>query len=168
MNTINVVPRPLTALALLLALAGARGVDAQEQDPRWLPWVGCWEPVVAETTERSDELLCVRPNAQGVEVTELVGGATQTTQPLRADGQRHALAVQDCTGTNSAQFSQDGRRVYTHTTQSCDGDVARSSSGLIAMVSPTEWVDVQAQSDQGESSSWVRRYRRATAERTMA
>ena len=147
------------ALALLLAAAGP--LSAQETDPRWLPWVGCWEPVAEEAT---GDLLCVRPAGRGVEVTETANGAVVSTQTLVADGRAYAITAEGCMGSRSAEFSTDGKRLFTLTEQACDGDIARTSTGLIAMVSPSEWIDVQAAREEGEALGWARRYRPARDE----
>lgn len=145
-------------LGLLATLALSAPLRAQDVDPRWLPWVGCWEPVGEDDT---GEVLCVRPAGAGVEVTEVADGAVRSSQTLVADGRAYPFEAEGCTGTRSAEFSADGHRIFTLTEQECDGDVARTSTGLIAMVSPQEWIDVQAAQAEGEGLGWAQRYRAA-------
>lgn len=156
---------PRLLLIGALALAAPRGAEAQERDPRWLPWMGCWQPVAEDP---GDALLCVRPTEGGVEMTEMEGTEVRSTRAVRADGREDALEADGCTSIARASFSEDGRRIYTHARQSCDGGAAVEASGLIAMVSPTEWIDVQAQAEGESGLSWTRRYRRVSAERTRA
>lgn len=146
-------------MALGLLALGARPADAQDADPRWAPWIGCWEPVEADGSGK--DLLCVRPAAAGIEVSEVADGEVRTTYALAADGRAYPLELEGCAGTRTAEFSTDGRRVFTVNAESCDGEPARGSTGLIAMVSPDEWIDVQATQEDGRALGWVRRYRAA-------
>ena len=148
----------ITAKALLIALVATHGLDAQDRDGRWSPWVGCWEPVAVDAPPA---LLCIRPAGAGVDVSEITEGAVRSSQNLQADGRSYDIVAQGCEGTRSAEFSMDGKRLFTRTRQACDGDVLRSSTGLMAMLSTNQWIDVQAQEDEGQSLSWVRLYRRA-------
>lgn len=155
------IPRTLSLMALgLLALgAAARPAGAQDADPRWAPWIGCWEP--AEADDAGKDLLCVRPAAAGVEVSEVADGAVRATYALAADGRAYPVELEGCAGTRTAEFSADGRRIFTVNTESCDGEPALASTGLIAMVSPDEWIDVQAAQEDGRGLGWMRRYRAA-------
>src|SRR5687768_9269271 len=83
--------RSLRPAALALLLAAGAPLSAQEIDPRWLPWVGCWEPVAEEAT---GDQLCVRPAGAGVEVTETVNGAVTSAQTLLADGRAYAITAE--------------------------------------------------------------------------
>ena len=150
----------LTAAAALLTT----GASAQQVDARWAPWIGCWQAVASEEEPQSDDLLCVRPLADGVEVIEVVDGQTRASQTLVADGQPRDVTAQDCRGWRSVEFSLDGQRLFTRAEQSCGNDPLRPATGVIAMVSPREWIDVQATDVDGRALSWVRRYRPARPE----
>lgn len=154
----------IAANALLISLALTPGLTAQDRDGRWSPWFGCWEPV---TRNAEPALLCVRPAGAGVDVSEVVAGEVLSSQNLRADGQSYDIVAQGCEGTRRAEFSTDGKRLFTSTRQACDGDVMRGSTGLMAMVTANEWIDVQAQEDDGRSISWVRRYVRVSMRRAQ-
>ena len=156
------------ATALLLMLGAAHGLRAQAQDvdPRWLPWIGCWQPVAAEATA-SDALLCVRAATGGVEMIEVAGREIRYAETIRANSRPYDVTTPGCEGWRSAEFSLDGNRLFIRSELACDGDVPRPSSGVIAMVTPLEWVDVQASETNGESVSWVQRYRPAPSERVQ-
>ena len=95
------------ALLGLLALASTPPpVEAQESDPRWFPWVGCWEPA---GEDESGDLICVRFAGAGVEVTEIADGTVRARQTLVADGRAHPIEAEGCEGTRSAEFSADGQ-----------------------------------------------------------
>jgi hypothetical protein len=86
----------------------------------------------------------------------------RSAQNLQADGESYDIVAEGCEGTRRAEFAMDGKRIFTRTRQACDGDVLRTSTGLMAMLSANQWIDVQAQEDKGQSFSWVRVYRRAS------
>lgn len=157
-----VVPGML--LAVLSLLVGAAQAGAQESPgPRgtWLAWAGCWEgtgePLDAEAGEA---MLCVRPGAgaRQAELLTVVDGEIRNTETLRADGARHPVSRQGCRGWESARFSGDGARVYLRSELTCEGGVRRVSSGIMALVSPYEWLDVQTVEVGDEANAWVQRY----------
>ena len=156
-----------SALVLVAALATVPAT-AQETDSRWLPWIGCWEAVASEETPETDDLLCIRPAASGVEAVEVVAGRPGAVQTLIADGQPRAVTVEGCEGWRSVEFSLDGQRLFTRAEQACEGDERRPSTGVIVMVSPHEWIDVQTTAVGGEALSWVRRFRSARPQLAQA
>ena len=98
-------------------------------------------------------------------MSEITEGAVRSTQSLQADGESYNIIAEGCEGTRRAEFSMDGKRIFTRTRQACAGDVLRGSTGLMAMLSANQWIDVQAQEYDGQSFSWVRIYRRASTGR---
>lgn len=148
------------ALAAALLLP-ARGLPAQEgADARWLPWLGCWTEVGG-----AGDLLCVRPSGveTGVELLTVRDGRIEASERLRADGVARETSREGCKGTESAAFSSDGRRLYLRSDFSCEGDVARRGTGIVAMVGPTEWVRVETVEVAGKTAAVTERYREAPA-----
>lgn len=141
-------------------LAGGVGVvSADQTDPRWLPWLGCWE---AEG-EVADQLLCIRPleSDAGVEMVTVREGRIVASEIVRADGEQTPARREGCNGWERAAFSADNQRVYLRSEFACEGDVRRSATGLISMLSPTEWLDIQAVGVAGQDAVRVLRYRLA-------
>lgn len=150
-----------TALYLGLMAVAARGAAAQTQDLRWTPWIGCWQTVEGAETPVSDDLLCVRPAPGGVEMIEVIEGQRRSTRTLIADGQPRDVTADGCSGWWSLEFALDGSRLFTRAEQACESSPLSSSTGVIAMVAPREWIDVQATEVDGRVLSWVRRFRPA-------
>ncbi len=138
----------------MLALP-ARG---QVAEPRWLPFVGCWSPVGAET---GAGLLCFRPSQNGVQMVNVVDGAVASSEELVADGRRRPVTAEGCTGGESVEFSEGGTRVFTHSEYACDTET-RTGSGIMAFISPGQWIDVRSLEVGGEPVAWVQRYSVAT------
>lgn len=166
MNKIN-TPRFLTvaAAAALWVAIGATPAAAQE-DARWLPLTGCWQPLAPIAEDGAEmpeaELLCVTTNAQGgvdmnsYEGTELLGTVT-----MFADGQARSVEREGCTGTETAQFAEDRRFITVENAYTCDGEFEGRTAGLIAMVTPYEWINVQIFDADGDEATGVMRYTRA-------
>ncbi len=148
----------LLASVVLLAGVVPSTVSAQDMDARWLPWLGCWEAVQGG---EEAPLLCVRPAAQGagVEFVTWADGKETASETILADGVPQNAEREDCRGLEEARFSDDGRRVYLKSDYVCEGGVERSTSGILAMTNPMEWVDIKAV----EGTPWVLRYRLARA-----
>jgi hypothetical protein len=154
------------AAALLLPVDGARAQAQDGVDARWLPWLGCWTE-----TGGGEELLCIRPasgaaGAGGIELVAVREGEVAETSRLRADGVARETTREGCTGTERAAFSSDGHRVYLRSDFVCEGEVDREGTGLIAMVSPSEWIRVETVEVAGETAAVTRRYGEATAAAT--
>ena len=152
----------------LLAVAGigltgdATAQAPPEMDRRWTPFLGCWEPT-SETAETG--LLCVVPSGPGVEVFTWRDGEEVTNDLLLADGVAREAVIEGCEGSESSEFSSDGRRVFTRSEFNCGGDAQRESSGIMSMISPTEWVDVHSLDVEGERVAWVQRFHLADPDR---
>jgi hypothetical protein len=161
--------RPVIRLAAF-ALAGlavtAGSAAAQSADARWLPWLGCWQADGQGAPQ--DLMVCVGQSRSGVEIATITDGVTASTRTLIADGQSHPLEVEGCTGWQTARFSEDSRRVFLRSELSCEGGVTRTASGIMAISSPSVWLDAQSIGMNGESVPRAIRYRPATTEAARA
>lgn len=158
-------PRPLSMLGVLttLVLIPATGPAQQPVDSRWLPWLGCWQIGTEPGAAPGNLLVCLRPASasDAVEVATIRDGEVASTRTLVADGQPHAVQGESCSGSQFAQFSSDGRRVYLWSTLSCEGGLKRTASAIMALASPTEWLDVQALGVNGKRVPRAVRYKLA-------
>ena len=159
-------------VAGVVVLTVPRTAETQEQgyDARWLPWLGCWEPV-AGGGDNEAPMLCLRPvdegagaEGSGVELLTVSGGEIASRETIHADGVNRQTSREGCDGWERTSFSDDGHRVYLGAEFVCKGGVERSSSGLMSMVSPYEWLDVRTVDVAGESVPWVLRYQLADRE----
>jgi hypothetical protein len=147
-----------TTLAAALLLPSQGAVAQEPVEARWLPWLGCWSEVGTP-----DEVLCVRPApaVDGVELVRLQDGEISGTRTMRADGVARETTREGCTGTERADFSSDRHRIYLRSDFTCEGELDRRGTGLIAWVSPSEWVRVESVEVDGETASVTERYRAA-------
>lgn len=162
----------LGALALSAAPAS---LPAQEIDARWLPWLGCWQPVSGAleagqvpgsvTGEDADrELVCAHPADDGVslELVTVADAEITGVERVRPGGEEVRIRREGCEEARTARFSDDGTRVFTRVHHLCEGGLERTTSGVMAFVSPDEWIEVSVVEVEGEGLPWVRRYRAAS------
>lgn len=174
----------LGAVLLAAGLSPAT-LDAQDTDGRWLAWTGCWQPVAertvddgqmrarppaeededaVDTTRDAATLVCFQPLAgdAGIEKITVRGSEVVSREIVRADGQRRETSAEGCTGWERGEFASRPGRVYVTSEHVCEGGVSRTSSGILALISTGEWVDIQVVSAEGESGTWVSRYELAS------
>ena len=136
-------------------------VAAQEVDSRWAPWLGCWRAVDETATA---PVLCVVPLAgeAAIEMLTIVDGQVVSRESIFADGQEHTVSRDECEGWERAEFSDDSHRIYIGSELTCGASAHRSSTGVMSMVSPYEWLDVRTIDVDGQSVPWALRYRFAS------
>jgi hypothetical protein len=169
----------ISGLAVLLLTAPA--FAQTPADSRWNRWTGCWELVVENSREgapgpstaarepRSQSRDAGRPqvcveaaSGGGATFSTKVGAQTPIAQTIVADGTERPITDEGCTGTQRAEWSSDGLRLYSRAELTCKGDQgARRVSGLALIGPDGTWTDVQSVDVGGRESFRVRRYRRA-------
>jgi hypothetical protein len=127
-------------LAPVAALCFAQPAAAQlTASSAWQPWHGCWRANDAP----ADETLCIVPDGAGVRMVTLSNGVVRADSRIIADGQPRRSDRDGCSSTEIGRWSADRRRVFLNSETSCDGDVTRDVSGMLAFIEPTEWLSVQ-------------------------
>lgn len=170
--------KSLMAIALMLVAVPAR---AQTPDARWQPLVGCWElsgddvrdaapaygqlenaPRIRAPREGAPRV-CVTPADGGARFETTVRGQSTLDHTVIADGAPHPLSDSECTGTQSAEWSKDGLRLFSRADLTCKDDTApRHVWGLSLLAPNGTWLDIQAVSIGSRESVRVRRYYRAS------
>ena len=157
----------LVAGLLCIVTATPAMASSATTDPRWLPWVGCWAPTTA-TSEIASSLIaiqrvCVMPveDAAGVDVVSVADGRIVGRVRVDATGGRRPVSREGCEGWETARFATTGGRVYLRSELVCAGGIERVSSGVIAIASPGDWVDVEVVSVNEQRSTRIIRYRSA-------
>jgi hypothetical protein len=150
--------------------AGRAPAATDRSDPRWLAYLGCWEAVYESGAPggTDGQLLCILPVAgeDGVDMATVEAGLIVARERVTADGLQRTDRREGCNGWESAAFSGDARRVYLRTEYACEGGLRRSSTGLLSMASPDEWLDVQVVAAGAQSAVRVIRYRAVGVDRT--
>ena len=147
------------AAAVIFLLGAAAPARAQQPDQptdlRWLPYLGCWQPLTGPEPAPGDTtqtpLVCVIPALGSSGVTVAVDSDNQYARPrlVEATGEHRAVTRDGCTGWESAEFSALGNRVYLTASYTCPGSVERTSTELMALTQAGEWLDVKGAAVHG-------------------
>jgi hypothetical protein len=168
----------IAAFALLFTAttAFAQPAAPSSDRDRWSRWMGCWQ-IAEESVEDVERLLaemsrtptgatttpgarvCVTPAEGGATMTTYVNDKPVLTETIIADGTQRPLSDSNCRGTQQAEWSQLGPRIYARTEVACGDQPRRIVSGYSAVVSGPLWLDIQLIESNGRKSMRVRRYR---------
>ncbi len=143
--------------AAIASLLGAGVLSAQTAlgnavDPRFQPWMGCWAPSAQSTeagvgqTPKPPSLACVVPSttiAGSVDLVVFDSANVATRSSVALPGSRVAKSVDGCTGTETATWMPDDRRLLMHAELACGRGAKRLETGLMTMSSSGEWMQVQ-------------------------
>jgi hypothetical protein len=169
MDRLAAVTRTIAVAAALLSLTAATSVAQSGTGSRWQGWLGCWTTAAPDAPIPSGApLVCITPtsNADVVDVTTVADGKVLGAKQIDASGTERPLELKDCTGTQRAEWSADGRRVYLKAVANCAG-ATRTTSGILAIAPTGDWLDVQGiAAGEGESIR-VARYRDAGVPSTL-
>jgi hypothetical protein len=106
--------------------------------------------------------VCVLPSTgqSAGEVQIIVADSDSVVQRHRigVTGERVPVSRDGCAGWESARSGSDGR-IYMRSEYACEGGIQRATSGLISMIAPNEWADVQTTVVDDQSTVIVQRYR---------
>lgn len=156
----------VTAIASMLCagVLSAQSVAGQSVDPRFQPWMGCWTPSAQSIgsgvgqTPKPPSMACVVPSATIAGSVDLVvfdsaNVATRAAVPL--PGTRMPKSIDGCTGTETATWMPDERRLLMQAELSCGRGAKRLETGLMTMSSAGEWMQVQHLDVGGNSATSV-------------
>jgi uncharacterized membrane protein YgcG len=159
-------------LAGVLLIAAVIPAQAQQADPRWTPWLGCWQlmndsvrqtaTADAARSNQNETRVCVGPanEAGGVTLNTLIETQSVLEQTIVADGAKHPVDEAGCRGEQRADWSRSGDRLFSYAELACADEGTRKVSGL-AMVTDGTWIDIQAIEIAGREHIRVRRFRRS-------
>jgi hypothetical protein len=168
-NRLAAATRTVALAAALVSLTAATSAAQSASGSRWQAWLGCWTAAAPDALVPSAApLVCITPtsNADVVDVATIQDGKVLATKHIDASGTEQPMDVKDCIGTQRADWSADGRRVYLKATATCAG-TPRTTTGILAMSPTGEWLDVQGiAAGEGENVR-VARYRDAGLPSTL-
>lgn len=150
-------------LAVTVAKADAQTTappSAQKMDARFNAWLGCWrlEDDIAGTGAR----MCITPDRAGVRMQTLVGTHRGIDELVIADGVTRSIVDPDCKGSESAEWSNDGQRVFRTTEVTCSNEGKRVIKSVAFLAPGPMWINVQHVSGEaGIANVRAQRYRRA-------
>lgn len=139
---------------------------AQVVDSRFAAWIGCWrlDDDLAGTGAR----MCITPDKSGVRMQTVVGTQRGIDEIVIADAIAHPIADSECKGSELAEWSSDGARLFRTTSVTCGKEAARTIKSIAFLAPGPSWINVQHVSGSAVNAAVrVQRYRRA-ANQTLA
>ena len=159
----------LTAAAIMVAFGAAapREAAAQAVDERWVPWIGCWQPAQPTGSEDDGEAsnvsLCFvqgdgsETGPAAMHLLSIEDGVVLARESLHP-GYPMPAETEDCQGTETTTLAPGIGQIYVNGTYRCQNGVTRESSGMLAMVSQSKWIDAQVVTIGGQRVTWVTDY----------
>jgi hypothetical protein len=155
-------------LALILTAGSAyaqqpaprAAASAAQVDARFASWLGCWrlDDDLAGTGAR----MCITPEKDGVRMQTIVGANKGIDEVVIPDAVGRPITDAECKGTERAEWSKDGARVFRTTEVTCGKEAARTVKTVAFMAPGPSWINVQHVSGAAANTSVrVQRYRRA-------
>ena len=135
-------PRP--PAAALRAAAGAprtrRGAGRAGRR-RFAGWLGCWrlDDDLAGTGAR----MCITPEKSGVRLQTIVGTNKGIDELVIPDGVARPITDAECKGTEQAEWSKDGARMFRTTDVTCGKEAPRTIKSVAFMAPGPSWINVQ-------------------------
>ena len=149
-------------LAASVAIADAQTAPTStpKMDARFSGWLGCWrlEDDIAGTGAR----MCITPDRAGVRLQTLVGTNRGIDELVVADGVTREIVDTECKGSEVAEWSNDGQRVFRTTEVTCNNEGKRVIKSVAFLAPGPMWVNVQhIGSESATANVRAQRYRRA-------
>jgi hypothetical protein len=167
---------------LLVAVFALFAVPARAQSPdvRWEPWLGCWtlatdnlrdtespdnsgqRSIRPSTVREGAPRVCVSRVPEGARFVTTVGTQSAIDQTIVADAVSRPVNDDECSGTQHAEWSRNGIRLFSSAEIRCKGDEGlRRVSGLSLIAPNGDWLDVQTVAIGPRETIRVKRYYRA-------
>jgi hypothetical protein len=170
--------RTIVVCLLVVGAVLLTALHASAQDPRWSPWLGCWERVAEDVRDTAGAVpsdlqsteaprVCVSvvgPNA--VRLTTTVPDQDPMEQLLTADGAPHPIEESNCRGTETLTWSSNGQRLFARAEVTCGVSEERRVSGLGFITPNGTWLDIRSVTIGDVFTTRVSRYQRLTPETT--
>ena len=114
--------------------AGHRGSDAGRPTR---------PPDTPTRRNRSTPASCRIAGTTGVQQLTIARGKVTGRRRLIANGANNSFDENGCHGTRAVEWASTGRRVYIHSNYTCDVGLAGTSSGVLAITSTGNWLEVE-------------------------
>ena len=170
------VPIAAALLAIAASLAHAQPTSAtaprlttgkQQRmgvDPRWSPWLGCRTPAARSGASPGTQL-CIVPSDDGTGVRMITFDNDREIlgEVVIADGTPQPMADKGCSGQRTTRWSTSGLRLFSASSQKCADEPEIKTTGLSALVTADQWIDVQVADAHEREQVRVHRFWRSSA-----
>jgi hypothetical protein len=159
-----------SAATFALALVGVTPLAAQQQSSDWTAWLGCWRPVAQDgnVNFRGGVMRCVLPSTDAAVayVVTVDSGRIMARDTIDAGNREQKINAEGCTGTETARWSDDKKRVFLHSKLTCLKGNERVANGIIAITPSGDWLDVQTVNVAGSTMASAVHYRESIVGRS--
>lgn len=131
-----------------------------QTDARFAHWLGCWR-LEDDLVGTGARVCIVSDDRNGVKLQTLVGSHRGADEVIVPDGVARPISDPECKGTERAEWSSDGLRVFRYTDVTCGKDPARKVSSVAFLTRGPAWINVQLVEGGPTKNVRVQRYRRA-------
>ncbi len=153
-------------LASALRASEEQNLESHENlDVRWLPLIGSWRLTsntinTMQTPLKEEYLLTIHPGDDGNSVTieSTRNQAPMFEERIEADGLRHPLDKDGCTGWYSYTWSDNGTRLLFNGESSCADNLSQKISGISLIDTIGDYVDIKLLKSGNEKAVTIRRY----------
>ncbi|HEX8027887.1 MAG TPA: hypothetical protein VF491_05470 [Vicinamibacterales bacterium] len=159
-----------TLLALTLTASSAfaqqppappPAAPAAQVDARFAAWLGCWrlDDDLAGTGAR----MCITPEKTGVRLQTVAGTQRGIDELVIPDNTARPISDSECKGTERAEWSKDGSRIFRTTEVTCGKEMPRVIKTVAFMAPGPSWISVQhVTGTTANTAVRVQRYRRSS------
>lgn len=170
MTTIAANARAATAALLLAAaLALPAGAQTGADAGSWSAFAGCWRPLSPDASlgarwssvpSAGAPTLCVVPTdrASAAELLTFAGDSIAARDTIDVGAAPRARERDGCSGNESAAWSSDGTRLYMRASYACARGLTQSSSGVLALSTGEELLDIEQTTRGAAKAVRVSRY----------
>lgn len=157
----TVASAEVTAQAQITRTAPAAPAAATAQtDARFAHWLGCWR--LEDDLVGAGARVCITPDDQnGVKLQTLFGTQRGADEVIVPDGVARPISDADCKGTDRAEWSSDGSRVFRYTDVTCGKEPARKVASISFLAEGPAWINIQLVDGGPTKNVRVQRYRRS-------
>ncbi len=155
-----------TLLALTLTAASAFAQQpapppaATPVDARIAAWLGCWR--MDDDLTGTGPRMCITPEKNGVRMQTVIGNQLGIDEVAIPDALAHPIGDAECKGTDLAEWSRNGARLFRTTSVMCSDEAPRTIKSVAFMTAGPSLVTVQhVTGDVTTAAVRVQRYRRA-------
>lgn len=142
---------------------GGRPAPSTTIDARFASWMGCWR--LDDDLSGTGARMCITPEKGGIRMQTLIGTQKGIDELVIPDGVARPIVDAECKGTEKAEWSNDGTRVFRTTDVTCGKEAPRVVKSVAFMAPGPAWINVQHVSGSAANTSVrVQRYRRATSQ----
>jgi hypothetical protein len=137
---------------------------AAQVDARFAGWLGCWR--LDDDLTGNGARMCITPEQNGVRLQTVVGANKGIDELVIPDGVARPIADAECKGTEQAEWSSDGARIFRSTSVTCGKEAPRTVKSVAFMAPGPAWINVQLVNGVASNTAVrVQRYRRAVSQK---